>query len=86
MIRKSRPSDARNASRSARKRRTATTTVDPESARRLKARLATPEGQALLEEIAKCYARAALNRMIETATATDSSTPPSATVSNSPLE
>jgi len=74
MTRKPRQDGAQKTSTPARTRGTTTLRIDPESARLLRERLATPQGHALLEELARCYARAAVNRTIEEANRVETST------------
>lgn len=39
--------------------------IDPQSAKLMAARLKSPEGQALLDELARVYARAAADRLLD---------------------
>jgi hypothetical protein len=49
----------------ARKHRTVEIRWDPESEKRFRERLASPEGQRLLDELAIVFAHAAIDRMLE---------------------
>jgi hypothetical protein len=65
MTRKPRQGSAKSASMSARKRRSVELRLDPESAQQLQARLSSAGGQALLDELGRSYARAALDRLLK---------------------
>jgi hypothetical protein len=63
MTRKPRQGRVGSASTSARKRRSVELRLDPKSAERLQTCLSNAEGQALLDELDRIYARAAVDRL-----------------------
>jgi len=65
MNRKPRQVSARTASTPAPRRRNVKLRLGPESTRRLQARVSSAEGQALLDEPGRIYARATVNRLLK---------------------